>query len=264
MLPKKDVASYYGPDVALLPGQLIDCVVTKPPAAADGGAGAAAVAAVTVSHDAVAAAGVKDGGAEPGAGAGAGMTLAGLLPGMLVTAKVRAVLGDGLLVTFLNYFNGGAGGVTRKAFEGNEDEAGVWAAGGGNGATPLLAGLQGRSSSKPPGLAKAPRCRAAPKHQAAPPPPHVHSPGIIDQYHLADPIPGDNWGARYHEGQKLKAGPPAVVTVYLTRLCAVVFFSRMHTAFARVLSMLLASCFICGCRALSTGSPPPKANPSQS
>ncbi|GBF92560.1 hypothetical protein Rsub_05174 [Raphidocelis subcapitata] len=133
VLPKKDVASYFGPDAVLLPGQLIDCVVTKPPAAADGAAnGAAAVAAVTVSHDAVASAGVKD--AAAGAGAGGGLTLAGLLPGMLVTAKVRSVLSDGLLVTFLTYFN-----------------------------------------------------------------------GTIDHYHLADPIPSDDWAARYQEGQKLKA-----------------------------------------------------------
>ncbi len=34
------------------------------------------------------------------------LTLGGLLPGALVTAKVRAVVKDGLLVTFLTYFNG--------------------------------------------------------------------------------------------------------------------------------------------------------------
>jgi hypothetical protein len=35
VLPRKDFATYYGPDAALLPGQLIDCAVTK--AAAAGG-----------------------------------------------------------------------------------------------------------------------------------------------------------------------------------------------------------------------------------
>jgi hypothetical protein len=35
VLPRKDFATYYGSDAALLPGQLIDCVVTKP--AAGGG-----------------------------------------------------------------------------------------------------------------------------------------------------------------------------------------------------------------------------------
>jgi hypothetical protein len=60
------------------------------------------VAQVTVSHDAVASAGVKD-----ASGAGA-LTLGALLPGMLVTAKVRSVLKDGLMVTFLTYFNGAA------------------------------------------------------------------------------------------------------------------------------------------------------------
>lgn len=94
VLPRKDYAAYYGADAALAPGQLIDCVVTKPaPAGAAGG-----VTQVTVSHDSVAAASVKD--------AAGAMTLAGLLPGMLVTAKVRAVLADGLLVTFLTFFNG--------------------------------------------------------------------------------------------------------------------------------------------------------------
>ena len=33
-----------------------------------------------------------------------GLTLANLAPGMLVSAKVRAVLPDGLLLTFLTYF----------------------------------------------------------------------------------------------------------------------------------------------------------------
>jgi hypothetical protein len=58
------------------------------------------VVQATVSHDAVASAGVKD------TGAGGALTLGSLLPGMLVTAKVRSVLRDGLLVTFLTYFNG--------------------------------------------------------------------------------------------------------------------------------------------------------------
>lgn len=91
VLPRKDYAAYYGSNAALLPGQLIDCVVAK------AAAGEAQVVTVSVSHDAVAAAAVKDSGA---------VTLGGLLPGSLVTVKVRAVLGDGLLVTFLTFFNG--------------------------------------------------------------------------------------------------------------------------------------------------------------
>lgn len=59
------------------------------------------IATVTVNHDTVASAGVRD-----ASGAGGALTLGGLLPGMLVTAKVRSVLSDGLLVTFLTYFNG--------------------------------------------------------------------------------------------------------------------------------------------------------------
>ena len=35
-----------------------------------------------------------------------GLTIGSLLPGMLVTAKVRNVLSDGLLVSFLTFFNG--------------------------------------------------------------------------------------------------------------------------------------------------------------
>jgi hypothetical protein len=31
VLPRKDYAAYYGSDAALVPGQLIDCVVTKAP-----------------------------------------------------------------------------------------------------------------------------------------------------------------------------------------------------------------------------------------
>jgi hypothetical protein len=66
------------------------------------------VAQVTVSHDAVATATVKDApaGAPAGGGGGGALTLGGLLPGMLVSVKVRQVLKDGLLVTFLTYFNG--------------------------------------------------------------------------------------------------------------------------------------------------------------
>lgn len=29
MLPRKDYAAYYGPEASLLPGHIIDCVVTK-------------------------------------------------------------------------------------------------------------------------------------------------------------------------------------------------------------------------------------------
>ncbi len=35
-----------------------------------------------------------------------GLTIGSLLPGMLVNARVRNVLSDGLLVSFLTYFNG--------------------------------------------------------------------------------------------------------------------------------------------------------------
>ena len=35
-----------------------------------------------------------------------GLTIGSLLPGMLVNAKVRNVLSDGLLVSFLTFFNG--------------------------------------------------------------------------------------------------------------------------------------------------------------
>ena len=35
-----------------------------------------------------------------------GLTIGSLLPGMLVNAKVRHVLSDGLLVSFLTFFNG--------------------------------------------------------------------------------------------------------------------------------------------------------------
>ena len=35
-----------------------------------------------------------------------GLTIGSLLPGMLVSAKVRNVLSDGLLVSFLTFFNG--------------------------------------------------------------------------------------------------------------------------------------------------------------
>jgi rRNA biogenesis protein RRP5 len=35
-----------------------------------------------------------------------GLTLGSLLPGMLVNARVRSVLADGLRVSFLTYFNG--------------------------------------------------------------------------------------------------------------------------------------------------------------
>jgi len=102
VLPRKDFATYFGADAALLPGQLIDCVVTKAAASTD----QSQVVQVTVSHDAVASSGVKDTG--DGAAGGA-LTLGGLLPGMLVTAKVRQVLKDGLLVTFLTFFNGELG-----------------------------------------------------------------------------------------------------------------------------------------------------------
>jgi hypothetical protein len=199
VLPRKDYAAYYGADAALLPGQLIECVVTKPaagqPQARGGGAaggwrgrraragamrrgcggrrgpgraGPAArradgeagpeprpevcrdphealaagsfcgcavpsgpddrkglspragdappsrppqVVQVTVSHDAVATAAVKDSPDSAAGGAGGGaLTLGGLLPGMLVAAKVRSVLRDGLAVTFLTYFSGEGGG----------------------------------------------------------------------------------------------------------------------------------------------------------
>lgn len=35
-----------------------------------------------------------------------GLSIGSLLPGMLVNARVRNVLADGLLVSFLTYFNG--------------------------------------------------------------------------------------------------------------------------------------------------------------
>jgi hypothetical protein len=37
-------------------------------------------------------------------------------------------------------------------------------------------------------------------------PTHRRRPGIIDHFHLADPIPAADWASRYSEGQKLKVG----------------------------------------------------------
>ena len=35
-----------------------------------------------------------------------GLTIGSLLPGMAVNARVRSVLGDGLVLSFLTFFNG--------------------------------------------------------------------------------------------------------------------------------------------------------------
>lgn len=91
-LPAKDYSTYYGTDTPLLPGCLLDVVITKTPAAAAAAADktpAAAAAAggvyqVSVAHDAVSGGPLL---------AWEGLTLGSLLPGALVGCKVRQVRG---------------------------------------------------------------------------------------------------------------------------------------------------------------------------
>lgn len=116
-LPKKEVAAIYGPDAQLLPGQLIEAVVKAAPSNRQ--------VQVSIEPEAVANSQLQE---------WDGLNLSALLPGSLVTARVRAVLKDGLTVSFMTYFH-----------------------------------------------------------------------GTIDLYHLAEPIPAENWKSQYHIGQKLRA-----------------------------------------------------------
>lgn len=91
-LPKKDAAALGRP---LAPGSLVEVVVggggLRP------GGGAAGTVTVSASPEAVAAAAPTE---------WEGLNIGSLLPGQLVTARVRNVLSDGLLCSFLTYFSG--------------------------------------------------------------------------------------------------------------------------------------------------------------
>ncbi|PRW20900.1 RRP5-like protein [Chlorella sorokiniana] len=90
-LPKKDAEAA---GRLLAPGMLVEVVVGA------GGlrpAGGASIVTVTCKSEAVAAAAAKE---------WDGLNIGSLLPGQLVTARVRNVLSDGLLTSFLTYFSG--------------------------------------------------------------------------------------------------------------------------------------------------------------
>eukprot|EP00887_Chlorella_sp_A99_P001742 scaffold19.g1742.t1 len=98
----------------LAPGSLVEVVVSAP-AKAEAGAGRSGPVIVSGERDAVAGAAARE---------WEGLNIGSLLPGALVTARVRNVLGDGLLASFLTYFTatvdpfhlGWAGADWRKHF----------------------------------------------------------------------------------------------------------------------------------------------------
>lgn len=99
-LPARDYQSYYG-NTALLPGALLEVVLTSAHPSATttptGASDSATVVQASVSHDAVAGAVLQP---------WEGLTMSALLPGALVSARVREVLQHGLLVSFCGYFHG--------------------------------------------------------------------------------------------------------------------------------------------------------------
>jgi hypothetical protein len=80
-LPAKDYATYYGPNTPLLPGCLLDVAVTAA-AAAGGGSSSSGVVQVSVAHDAVSGGQLQQ---------WEGLNMGSLLPGALVSCRVRQV-----------------------------------------------------------------------------------------------------------------------------------------------------------------------------
>jgi hypothetical protein len=80
-LPAKDYATYYGADTPLLPGCLLDVAVTTA-AAGGGGSSSSGVVQVSVAHDAVSGGQLQQ---------WEGLNMGSLLPGALLSCKVRQV-----------------------------------------------------------------------------------------------------------------------------------------------------------------------------
>ncbi|KAL4451480.1 hypothetical protein ABPG75_007142 [Micractinium tetrahymenae] len=91
-LPKKEAAAVGRP---LAPGALLEVVVA--PGGVKPAGGGATSATVQCAHEAVSGAVARE---------WEGLNIGSLLPGQLVTARVRNVLSDGLLCSFLTYFSG--------------------------------------------------------------------------------------------------------------------------------------------------------------
>uniref|UniRef100_A0A383V4G5 S1 motif domain-containing protein n=1 Tax=Tetradesmus obliquus TaxID=3088 RepID=A0A383V4G5_TETOB len=97
-LPAKDYATYYGADSPLLPGSLLDVAVAAAAAAAAGGSSSSSgVVQVSVAHDAVSGGQLQQ---------WEGLNMGSLMPGALVSCKVRQVCPDGVLVSFCGFFHG--------------------------------------------------------------------------------------------------------------------------------------------------------------
>ncbi|KAK9823324.1 hypothetical protein WJX72_001906 [[Myrmecia] bisecta] len=88
-LKRSDHEASYGADAKLQPGMLVECAVT--------GSANRRMVNVTTEPQAVVGAVTKE---------WDGLTIGSLVPGALVNVRVRNVLSDGLLVSFLTYFNG--------------------------------------------------------------------------------------------------------------------------------------------------------------